>query len=438
MGNTPELKSVIPPIQEAGQSPESPFLLSLEAENVLNTPKKSLNKRKFKTGPFRSNAYIQAKPSDIDDLEISAGYFKLFQDPTAEEQKPLAISDERYAEMVREVFGLSFREENSTLNELKPYRVRVCWRIVREMGRIRGLVPGDHFLMEGLQPTWDNEDPWVHPEPFELDSGRRQMTRSDGMVSDPIQLLKKFWNSQHLDDSYYPNYCQMQPDKEIAKGFAFLPPDIPRRYIDTFGNVSGLYSPENDPLLRIFIEIIQEITHRLRIRQGSIDDRQQGLYGVLGLDDPWLIRTAFPSRDDLMIWERIVVEETLIVLIRDGAVKTREHLFKKYGLMPHETSSMIKLAKTWLRMMDDCDIEDEKHLMIARLDDLASRAKEVCDIRSELRALQSQQQVIGLTRTEVNEEEDLINVVKRVAGERKREKIKQIENTTTALEEGDE
>jgi hypothetical protein len=354
----------------------------------------------------------------------------------AETSNEPALTPAQQAALAREVFRISFRGELTSLENFKPFRTRVAWRVIREMGRLKGKFGGEEFISEGLEPDYGNNDPWTHPEEFK-GPNIRSRSGANGLITVPPEVYKAFWDSQQLAEENYPNYKNKTPDLAIQHGFAYLPPDIPKKYIDDLGRVSALYNPQEDVLLNQYLTAFNWVAHYLRIVDGSADDRTQGRYGLTGLQDAKTVRHLFPSRYEIMVWERMIIEETSRMLITLGMQQTRLNLELRYGLQAHETTSLVKLAKAWIRASNDADLEDEKALMHSRLDDLAGRAREACDLRTELMTLKQAALILGMSRTVTGDEmDDFINVVRKVSQEKKATHSRVIESTEVPMLEG--
>jgi len=308
----------------------------------------------------------------------------------------------------------AFLEGTFNLEELLPYRIRVCWRLVREIGRIRGLVRSDESLLDSAltQGTPSNPNPWAIPDSFAADRsikpGPSPATLDALLRADHIPLQ---WQSWHYD-----------PDEEAYRprlGLAVLPPPVPRPLLNSLGEPSERYDPREDEALHLYIELLEHLASSLYIASGSVEDRTLGRLGLLGLLDARHIRETFPSEVQLLAWEEVLIEETLTRIIEHGTPKAREGMWKKHGLQPHELDSLVRIAKARASIRYASDVEEERQLMVLRLEDFVRRSKESFDLRNELAALKQMAVVMGLSRVEADDTmHDFIEVVRKVSDER--------------------
>ncbi len=296
----------------------------------------------------------------------------------------------------REVWARAFMEEKLTLEDLLPYRIRAAWRIVREMGRLKGLVADDEGLdcILGISP-----DPWAEP---------------CGFGTDDTEM-----------------YSRLNGD--VARSLVMLPL-LPPAMDDT--PCEG-YNPRTDDRLHQYMATIHFISLYLHIERGSRLDPAQGRYGLYGIEDPSLIRLSFPSRLQILAWEDMIVEEAFRCMAEDGQAAAEEFLHDTYGLRSFETLSLIKLAKCKARKRLENDLEEDRAIMIYRLDEVARRAKTGMDLRTELGALKQMALVMGLGRSDPEDSlRDMIDVVARVASESRKPAVFDVPAEPRGLIEG--
>lgn len=329
--------------------------------NITDRAKRQVNGNLFTLEPN--------VPAQADDLEGE------YTPDRLRREKPKAPIQQR-----QEVWARAFAEENMTLEDLLPYRIRVAWRIVREMARLKGLVADDEGLdcILGIKP-----DPWAEPCGFSTDD-KEMYSRLNADVARSLVMLP------------------------------LLPPATDKTPLP-----QGVhYNPRTDDRLHQYMDTIHFICLYLHIERGSRTDPAQGRYGLYGLEDPSLIRLSFPSRLQILAWEDMVVEEAFRCMAEQGQAAAEDFLADTYGLRTFETLSLIKLAKGKARKRLENDLDEDRAVMIYRLDEVARRAKDGMDLRTELGALKQMALVMGLGRSDPEDSlRDMIDVVARVAGE---------------------
>ncbi|MCP4897902.1 MAG: hypothetical protein GY906_13095 [bacterium] len=321
--------------------------------------------------------------------QVNGNLFKLEPDvPVEPEDLAGEFTPDRKApepKAVPTLWDQVFAEERLTLEDLLPYRIRSCWRIVREMARLKGLIADDEGLdvVLAMKP-----DPWIEPSGYAVED-KALYSRLNAEVSEQLRDI------------------------------SLLPPKAPSIRPD--GAVDPTYDPNSDVLLAKYMRTTHFLSLYLQIERGSVTDPSQGRYGLYGIGDPTLIRLAFPSRLQILAWEEIVVEETFKCMTEVGQSGAEEFLQDTYGLRPFEVNSIIKLAKSRARSKLENDLEEDRAVMVFRLEELARRAKDGLDLRVELGALKQMALVMGLGRTDPEDSlRDFIDVVARVSDGEKR------------------
>ncbi len=345
--------------------------------------------------------------------------------------KPLTAQEqaEQYKELCERIFSEAFAEENMSLEDLKPQRVRVAWRICREIGRIKGQVPEDEMLFDCLQGHPGNIDPWQIPERFKppvMQSYLRSMSQEAiyYMVKAETTLPECLQHCEY-DDFNTGTF-------KYTSGLGILPPIVPKIFRDDHGKVKDDYNPETDVSLSYYTKMIEAIIKELHIFRSGSKNPNEGRLGLIGLLDPTTIRLAFPSRIEICTWEGMLVEEACQWLVEHSQQRVRQQLHDHYGLMPHECLSVIKMAKIHARKQLEGDTEEDKAIMVMRLEDFAKRARGSLDIRAELAALKQLSIIQGLAR--IDADDWVREMVDSIRVESKRRQALQKEADTPQIE----
>jgi hypothetical protein len=284
----------------------------------------------------------------------------------------------------RTLFKQSFFEESVTLEELTPYRIRVAYRVVRELLRLRG----EHSDMSlgALAATVKVRDPWTA---LRSNAPRHLATSAAAHAALPI-----------LDAA----------DKLTPPGLPLLPPAMPEEPVP--GYKPGI--PEHDPRLHLYTNAVTTIAGYLGIPEGTRTDPRLGRFGLLGMTNPLTIRLVFPTRLQLVQYERLLAQETLELLTSVGRLRAEQTLFDKYGFFDDEILLLFKIAGQRARQAVKADAEEDKALMVLRLENLA---RETMNDRTKLQALKALAIVQGLSRIEPDDiHADLEAVYKKLEG----------------------
>lgn len=309
--------------------------------------------------------------------------------------RTVPISEERRREIaVKSMLKHAHDADQLTLEDLLPQRIKVAHRVVREMGRLRGLIQPNETIEFALRAREHNVDPWQIPEKY---NRPRDMRRSYPEVVEAMiaaeELPAMYWygkfNNQNGQWQQYP-------------GVALLPPPIPKAWLDETGEVFPGYTPEDDKLLMAYMDVFSKTSDRLCIDQGSRDEPYLGQYAMSGLSNLDLVRIAFPTKLQIVTWEVLLIEETLDLLVDKSDRATRKNLYYKYGLMEHEIDQLIKLAQQRAMEQHCGDQDTNRAIVILKIQDYIRRCRESLNVKAEMNGLKQLSLVMGLT----NEQQD--------------------------------
>jgi hypothetical protein len=330
--------------------------------------------------------------------------------------------EERQTRLVKQVIGKAFEQEKDTLEDLLPMRVRVAWRITREMTRIRGLAMHDESLAVVLLGTGLNPDPWQVPDIWSEPSEREARKNIWPEVIEAIRASECLEEdlSIHLwiaNDSRKP---AEGAERKCFAGLALLPPPVPPRWRADDGTIAPNYDPKDDEALGLFISISSDIAERLGVPRGSRFNSEQGRLGLMGLLDPTLIRLCWPTRTQILTWEAMLVEETLDLMVKTSVTELKKTLRDKYGFLPREILGLLRMASALAQDQLSGDREESRSIMVLRLEEYIRRSKDALDLSSEMKGLKQLGIVLGLGDSNFNDPMvEFINAVRMVGSERK-------------------
>ena len=289
-----------------------------------------------------------------------------------------------------------FDGENLSLDELYPDRLRVAWRITRELAIARGVLTKKNQTL--AEATRVHPVPWVAPFHF---FGR--------LSTDPI-----------IDD-----ICK---ERKIA----LLPPDVPAVHVN--GQVDKSYDPEKDESLLDFIRLTEHVaTRRLMIPR-----TREGRHGLAGLFDPRLARIAWPSAMEIMHYEQLLVEKTYGVMVKpgeDGGDQQAGATLRVQGdLHQHEVLQVLAMARAHAALATGLDDPESFFIMeIAKLQELAHKQGAREDYRG---AAQTRRDALRLlaTRGVDDGDEDYDRVVEEQMTKEKKRLPKPVEDDTIEAE----
>lgn len=304
---------------------------------------------------------------------------------------------ERYRR-ARQVVARAFAIERFREVETLPFRIRVAYRITRELARVKGLVEPEETLAEALVSSLGTRDPWTTPTPVRRPpSGAAAHNRAAGGL---MELLDQADRLPELSRAWAQT--DSGPAVLGTGGLALVPPKPPRCEFEDLEALELLpnYLPQHDPLLKRWCYALEEINRYLGLERGSQEVPEMGRLGFLDLVDPRTARDLWPTRLQILFWEESLVQEAEEILVSDGAAWLRKVFKQRHGLTRWESDTLGRQAMALLRGRSEFDVEEQRSLMVARLESFMRRAKSALDLRAELAGLKQLAIVQGLGKTD--------------------------------------
>lgn len=287
-------------------------------------------------------------------------------EPRAEQYPPGEVQPPQFEEL--------WRRESLTLEDLAGERSLVAWRIVRHIARLRGLCKDDQFLYEAtkLSPS-----PWTTP----IGTFEGAPIIATGGVLPELSLL---------------------------------PPDVPEDWRDGNTTRVGYRPSEHDSALLLWIEGCERAAHQL-----CIGERMEDFYALHPILDPDLCRASFPAPEHLLLQEQVVVEDCLSIYLEKGLQGLIREARLKHGLTRAEVLSIYQLIGRAAVTRTTRNDETNYALMVLRLEEIASKARGLMDLRAELAALKNLAIIQGLaSQGDDDDVRDITESVRDVAARR--------------------
>ncbi len=284
-----------------------------------------------------------------------------------------------------------FDGENLSLEDLFPQRIRVAWRIVREMAATRGVLTERRQTLADATP--------LHPTPWEA----------------PFHF-----GSRMSDDPVVNGICQ-------ERKLPLLPPDIPARHVN--GQVDVGYDPTKDESLLDFIRMAEHVaTRRLFIPRS-----REGKLGLAGLFDPKLSRLAWPTPPEIMAHEARLVHHIYSIMVKvgdSGGDNEAMAELRSMDLLDHEVLQVLAMARAHAAVATGLDDPEAYFMMqIAKLDALADKQASREDYRGAAQTKRDSLRLIAGRATK-DEAEDYDAIVEGEIGRAKKRLPKPAEGDT--------
>ena len=290
-----------------------------------------------------------------------------------------------------------------TLADTKGYRIRVAYRLIRQHLRLRGDLEGWSRIQQVLDahPTNDGISGWVVPTKIK-----------NGGNPTGFRGVRNIL----LEAESGPDIFTFNTSRGFRgfKGTTVLPPPIPDQLYGTRDPeeiwkkrvaraVPADYSPEFDRPLIKFCEAMTILAHQMTIHKGAPEEPWAGMYGLAGLLNPYAARIAWPTRDELVLFEEELLLHVYDRLVVYSELATQRYMQQYFGLNRFEAVDIVKTARDSGGILYAEDAEDQRTLILKNLDSLRDKAAESCDVRAELMALKVKAQLLGLTAKDESE-----------------------------------
>lgn len=267
-------------------------------------------------------------------------------------------SNEESNARLRTFWAVVFAQDQASrsLQDLYHYRVRVVWRVIRELGLTIGRLKADDPIRY-LTPTLD---------------------KTTALPALHIDFSKGFFSTS-LHEAIRFRY-------RGPHGLPLTtPPQLPPFETTTKPN-------------KRFRECVDFAIRALKINRTSpLIDPNQCTLGTIGLDDtPATFHKAWPKFEHIVACEQFHVQETLEHYVTSGEIPTKQYLIDNYGFRPHEIRGLMALANREAVQRAELDIDVQRAHAVLRLQDIMHRAREACSLQNEIRAAKELHLVVGL------------------------------------------
>lgn len=265
------------------------------------------------------------------------------------------------------------KELQTTVKGSDAPRKLVCWRVLRTIAIIRGIIEPNAMLNDifvvgsGGDPlhAWLVGDPMGPPPP--------------SLGAEFLPVLKALNNLTML------------------RWNGLLPPPPPD------GAKPETYDPARDERLKAHCRAMHIAAMVLGVYEGSPENSSLGRIGMAGLVEPRLVHLCFPSPVEIVSFERELVEEMMKLSIQTSKHHAASVMENAFGLNSFEVQSLETYANRRLLLRWKRDEETNRAIMMERLEDYRLRALIAHNLRDEAFALKEMARIQGLTAEGANQ-----------------------------------
>lgn len=293
--------------------------------------------------------------------------------------------------------------DSLTLADTEGYRIRTAYRLVRQMARIRGLLHGWDRLYSAMSSDPYNNGLNLWNVPIKIaSSGSLVGFRGVRGVLYEVERAKERYTINTVNGYHaYKGATTLPPPIPDQLYSQKSPEDIWRARLERV--VPEGYSASKDLPLCLYCEAMELLTHQMSIRRGAPEEPWSGEYGIAGLLNPTTARLAWPSADELTLYEEELLLHVFDYLSESSEIQTQRYLEKYFGFTRFECVDIVKTATGVGGILYAEEAEEQRAVILKRLDSIADKSADACDIRAELAAVSKKSQILGLTSVVVDE-----------------------------------
>lgn len=282
--------------------------------------------------------------------------------------------------------------------ELHPARVMAVWRMSRHCYMLKGLLGDDEQLSTAIGEQ--SPCPWWTPTRPVADSRAARQNRNRAVM----EILRRGTPGVVTEDT------------PIAEARAWQ---------------ESLAECEKALRMSASLDCREAIPDMLQVDLGSDMDDLKHPRNPDEVDDR-VARLArlCPTSDEVEQFEELLVYETLDLLVQHGTRRTINHLMEPdvetggsgLALTRPEAQRLIRITRGLGEELAGGSVEEHRTLMVARLENMAERCRDSLDYQGEMRAYKEMSRILGLTRSEPNDDmKNLVAIVGRVAESQRKE-----------------
>lgn len=272
----------------------------------------------------------------------------------------------------------SLTEEHLTFADLKPYRTRTCYRIVRYLMHILA-VPDP---MQSLSQLTSQAQGTTTQGTFQF--SRRTIPKTYKEPSRTFLLTLNY----HLKD------FRLDPSGKLYHFPLFPPLPLMEKEQPIFSE----YSPQvHEPVLVQWCRLIECIITNTSIGTPHYTNPNAARYGMTGISDPWLCRVAWPDWLELVQYENELITYVTKTIIRSEITAVIKNLVTDHGFSEDEARQLTDIARAGLATLVTNNETLNRNLMILRLENMWKRAKQEGSFKAETDALKMMATIQGLT-----------------------------------------
>lgn len=165
-----------------------------------------------------------------------------------------------------------------------------------------------------------------------------------------------------------------------------------------------------------FLEVVRRVSTARRLYIGTQAVPQAWNLATAGIETPADLLRLWPTPGDILEFEEKAIVHGYEVLVNGSRAAALQELHTLLGIPRYEAGGLLQAGVTMFSRVAHLDTDHKRFLMEQRLEGVAHRAREACDLDQELRALKQLGTIQGLTRTEpISQTDEIIGVIQAIS-----------------------
>lgn len=146
----------------------------------------------------------------------------------------------------------------------------------------------------------------------------------------------------------------------------------------------------------------------------GIWNRRFGAEGLEPLMYGETAREAWPPMREILAVEERMLDDVFRILVDKSSAWASDHLIIDYGMTRGESNALVRASRRYALDRTESTVDDDRGMIVTRIEDIILRAKEAADLRTELMAVKALAIVQGAAEQERGSAmEDVISVIAR-------------------------
>jgi hypothetical protein len=181
---------------------------------------------------------------------------------------------------------------------------------------------------------------------------------------------------------------------------------------------------EHRDLIFSYFEVVRTICQRMNLCHG-----EEGRRGFIGMTELDLYEEVWPTLEEILAYENQLVHEMKALAMEHGPMLCRDEFRTTHRFMQWEVTNLYHVTVQAAVETHTGTLEEERAVMLLRLENYIKRCKESGEMRAELATYKLISDIQNLRKAQsADEESEMVDVVKATVKKIETEKQKELGN----------